>query len=132
MCMSHNTAIYLPIISKGFWDIKWATKSTNAWVWSRFGVSPCLWVRRKILIHVHLIIFRYSKYWIHYKLATSLHVYQHVINVTQLCHLGFSCTVEPHLSGLFTYTDTCLGTDQSPFLNSQSGNVGVRISEAPL
>ena len=52
-----------------------------------------------------------------------------------------SYTVEPHLSGLFTYPDTCLGTnpysstESDPFIrkfsypDSQSGNEGVRISE---
>ena len=54
------------------------------------------------------------------------------------------CTVEPHLSGLFTYPDTCLGTNlhsstendsfirKFSYPDSQSGNRGVRISEAPL
>ena len=50
-----------------------------------------------------------------------------------------SYTVEPHLSGLFTYPDTCLGTIYEyiyrkclTYPDSHLGNGGVRISEAPL
>ena len=47
------------------------------------------------------------------------------------------CTVEPHLSGLFTYPDTCLGTiihvsTESDSLIRTVSLGGVRISEAPL
>ena len=50
----------------------------------------------------------------------------------------------PHLSGLFSYPDTCLGTNWNIHIESDSlirifsypdswlGNEGVRISEAPL
>ena len=50
----------------------------------------------------------------------------------------------PHLSRLFNYPDTCLGTNphsstesdsliwKFSYLDSQSGNGGVRISEVPL
>ena len=53
-------------------------------------------------------------------------------------------TVKPHLSELFTYPDTCLGTNphssaesdslfrKFSYPDSQSGNRGVRISEDPL
>ena len=48
-------------------------------------------------------------------------------------------TVEPHLSGLFSYPDTCLGTIYEyiyrkclTYPDSHLGNGGVRISEAPL
>ena len=53
-------------------------------------------------------------------------------------------TVEPRLSGLFTYLDTCLRTNsyastesdsliwKFSYPDSQSGNRGVRISETPL
>ena len=53
-------------------------------------------------------------------------------------------TVEPHLSGLFTYLYTCLRTNPNAstesdslirkfsYPDSQSENGGVRMSEAPL
>ena len=53
-------------------------------------------------------------------------------------------TVEPHLSGLFSYPDKCIETNSHSstesdsliwkfgFPDSQSGNRGVRMNEAPL
>ena len=72
-----------------------------------------------------------------------------VSSTSRYCTIVYTCTVEPHLSGphlsgLFTYPDTCLGTNlyastesdslirKFSYLDSQSGNGGVRISEAPL
>ena len=58
---------------------------------------------------------------------------------------GFSVyTIEPHLSGLFSYLDICLGTNWNilietdslivifSYLDSMLGNGGVQISEGPL
>ena len=58
--------------------------------------------------------------------------------------LAYHIHVEPHLSGLLIYPDTCLGTNpyssteidsfirKFSYRDSQYGNGGVRISEAPL